>query len=89
MEDTDSLSGIPVDNKWIGAADCSTSPAMDKIIINPKCCPWPWFTRAIIVETMHISCKSDKYQKDHNYAGVIIYQHNGKSEWRTANNHSL
>jgi hypothetical protein len=65
-----------------GGARCHASSAMDKITIKPK----SWFTRAIIVETMHISCKSDTYQEDHNYGGVIIYQYKGKSEWRTANN---
>ena len=40
----------------------------------------------IDVKTMHISCQSDMYQRGHNYAGVIIYQYDGKSEWRTANN---
>ena len=40
----------------------------------------------IDVETMHISCQSDTYYPGHNYAGVIIYQYDGKSEWRTANN---
>jgi hypothetical protein len=34
---------------------------------------------------MHISCKSHKYESGHNYAGVIIYQYNGKSDWRTRN----
>ena len=42
--------------------------------------------RIIDVETMHISCRSDTYQPGHNYAGVIIYQYDGKSDWRTANN---
>ena len=40
----------------------------------------------IRLKTMHISCQSDTYQPGHNYAGVIIYQYDGKSEWRTANN---
>jgi hypothetical protein len=40
----------------------------------------------IEVNTMHISCKSDTYQPGHNYGGIIIYQYDGKSEWRTANN---
>ena len=40
----------------------------------------------IDVETMHISCQSHTYQPGNNYAGVIIYQYDGKSEWRTANN---
>ena len=40
----------------------------------------------IRVKTMHISSQSDTYQPGHNYAGVIIYQYDGKSEWETANN---
>ena len=42
--------------------------------------------REITVESMHISCQSDTYQPGHNYAGVIIYEYDGKSDWRTANN---
>ena len=41
---------------------------------------------SIDVKTMHISCQSHTYQPGQNYAGVIIYQYNGKSDWRTANN---
>ena len=40
----------------------------------------------IRLKTMHISCKSDTYYPGHNYAGVIVYQYDGKSEWGTANN---
>ena len=40
----------------------------------------------IEVETMHISCQSDTCQPGHDYGGIIIYQYDGKSEWRTANN---
>ncbi len=40
----------------------------------------------IKVQTMHVSCQSDTYKFHRNYAGVIIYQRNGESEWRTANN---
>ena len=42
--------------------------------------------RSIDVKTMHISCQSDTYEPDHNYAGVIIYEYKTKSEWTTANN---
>ena len=43
-------------------------------------------TKTIDVKTIHISCKSDTFEgKNHNYAGVIIYQYNGKTDWRTAN----
>ena len=41
---------------------------------------------SIEVKTMHISRKSGTYQPGHNYGGIIIYQYDGKSEWRTANN---
>ena len=40
----------------------------------------------VSVKTMHISCKSDAYNDAHNYGGVIIYQYNDNSDWRTANN---
>jgi hypothetical protein len=44
------------------------------------------YKKDIKVETMHISCKSDKYKYGHKYGGIIIYQYNDKSEWRTTNN---
>ncbi|CAB4013249.1 Hypothetical predicted protein [Paramuricea clavata] len=56
------------------------SPANDSIIIGETS------EGRIEVETMHISCKSDTCQPGHDYGGIIIYQYNGKSEWRTANN---
>ena len=38
------------------------------------------------VNTIHISCKSDAYRGTaYDYAGVIIYSSEGKSEWQTAN----
>ena len=38
------------------------------------------------VKTIHISCKSDAYRGTaYDYAGVIIYSCEGKSEWQTAN----
>ena len=38
------------------------------------------------VKTLHLSCKSDTYQKgEHTYGGIIIYGRNGQQEWRTAN----
>ena len=40
----------------------------------------------INVESLHLSCKSDVYKSSGSYAGIIIYQYSGKSEWRTANN---
>ena len=43
-------------------------------------------SKTIGVETIHISCKSDTFKgKNHNYAGVMIYHCNGKSDWKTAN----
>ena len=43
-------------------------------------------SKTIGVETIHISCESDTFKgKNHNYAGVIIYQYNGETDWRTAN----
>ena len=56
-------------------------PEKDKLVISPGN-----NKEEVSVETMHISCKSDTYQPGHNYGGVIIYQYNDKSEWRTANN---
>ncbi|CAB4019714.1 Hypothetical predicted protein [Paramuricea clavata] len=67
---------------FFGGKFVAASSAMDRITIKRK----SWFKPDITVETMHISCKSDTYQEDHNYGGIIIYQYNGKSEWRTANN---
>ena len=40
----------------------------------------------INVESLHLSCQSDVYKPSRRYAGIIIYQRNGESEWRTANN---
>ena len=54
----------------------------DNIVITPQ----SYGKEEVSVETMHISCQSDIYQPGHNYGGVIIYQYNDKSEWRTANN---
>ena len=34
----------------------------------------------IRLKTMQISCKSDTYHPGHNYAGVVIYQYDEKSE---------
>ncbi|CAB4015556.1 Hypothetical predicted protein [Paramuricea clavata] len=67
---------------FFGGGNLVASSAKDKITLKPK----SWIKRDMHVKTMHISCKSDRYQEAHNYAGVIIYQYNGKSDWRTANN---
>jgi hypothetical protein len=57
-------------------------PNKDKIVITPRA----YNKNEVSVETMHISSQSDTYQHNHDYGGVIIYQYNGKSEWKTANN---
>ncbi|CAB4013248.1 Hypothetical predicted protein [Paramuricea clavata] len=54
----------------------------DKLVILPP----TYRKKTVSVETMHISCQSDTYEPNHNYGGVVIYQYNDKSEWRTANN---
>ena len=45
--------------------------------------------RSIDVKTMHISCQSDTYQPDHNYAGVIIYQYQRQVRMENCEQHSL
>ncbi|XP_028399069.1 uncharacterized protein LOC114522552 [Dendronephthya gigantea] len=54
----------------------------DRMVITPRSSD----KNEVSVTTMHISCKCDTYNDGHNYGGVIVYQYNGKSEWRTANN---
>ena len=54
----------------------------DKMVITPR----SYNKDEVSVETMCISDKSDPYKPGHNYGGVIIYQYNSKSVWRTANN---
>ena len=54
----------------------------DKIVITPRA----YGKEGVSVSTMHISCKSDMFHPSHNYGGVIVYQYDGKSEWKTANN---
>ena len=39
----------------------------------------------IEVCSMYLSYESDRYQPGHSYGGIIIYQYNGNSKWRTAN----
>ena len=36
----------------------------------------------IHVETLHLSCKSDVYVPGHNYGGIVLYSHNGQTDWR-------
>ena len=41
---------------------------------------------SFIVKTIHLSCSSDAYRGiGHKYGGIIIYGHDGESEWCTAN----
>jgi hypothetical protein len=61
------------------------TPAKDKIEIVPKA--KYRFKNSVNLQTIHISCKSDIYLgRYYNYGGVIIYQYDDMSEWRTANN---
>ena len=53
----------------------------DKIVIIPRSCN----KNEVSIETINISHVSDTHRSGHNYGGVIIYQYNGKSEWKTAN----
>ena len=62
------------------SACCTASRDRSHIIVGPAC------DGNTTVKSMHISCQSDTYRPSHNYAGVIIYQYEGKSDWRTANN---
>ena len=58
------------------------NPYEDKLVIHPTSSD----KETVLVKTMHISCQSDAYQPGHKYGGVALYQYNGKSDWRTANN---
>ena len=67
----------------LGAAICRTSSQRNKIEILSESLDE---SKTIHVETIHISSKSDTFGgNEYNYAGVIIYQYHGLSEWRTAN----
>ena len=61
------------------AVRCLAPFQKDKFVIRSH-------EKEISLETLHISCKSHAYQPGRNYAGLIVYQYDGKSEWRTANN---
>ena len=37
------------------------------------------------VYTIHISCKSDAYKREHKYGGIIVYAREGKGDWKTKN----
>lgn len=62
------------------AAKFEVSPLKEQLSINVD------DVEKLVVKTMHLSCKSHAYRPGHKYDGMIIYQYNGKSEWRTANN---
>ena len=67
---------------WFAAAFVP-APEKDKIVIVPK----SRSKNGVNLETIHISCKSDIYLgRYYNYGGVIIYQYDDMSEWRTVNN---
>ena len=36
---------------------------------------------ALQLRVIHFSCASDPFQKGHNYAGFILYSHNGETDW--------
>ena len=35
----------------------------------------------IDVYTLHVSCKSDRFQQNKNYIGMVLYQYMGNNEW--------
>lgn len=60
-------------------------PSFDRKKIRMSTHPYDE-SKVIDVKTIHISCKSDTFRgNNYNYAGVIIYKHNGKVEWKTPN----
>ena len=61
-------------------SDVSSSAGREKLSISVD------GEERVTVRTMHLSCKSDTYQSDRNYGGVIIYLYDGMSDWITANN---
>lgn len=56
-------------------------PGKNRIVIYPQSSN----KMEVSVDIIQISEKSDTYKPGNNYGGVIIYQYNGKSEWRTSN----
>ncbi len=78
-----SIEDVVIYPRFFGACNGRATNRKDRIEINSSSKD---DKRKIDVETMHISCKSDTYQSGHNYAGVIIYQYDEESDWRTANN---
>jgi len=41
-----------------------------------------FFDPDIPVTTLHLSCSSDVYQQGHDYAGFVLYSHDGMTDWR-------
>merc|ERR1711872_43158 len=39
----------------------------------------------IAVETLHISCRSDKFDKNKNFIGFVMYSYKGKTTWELNN----
>ena len=35
----------------------------------------------IVVETLHVSCKSDRFDKDKDFLGFVLYQYKGQTSW--------
>ena len=70
----------PIIPSCMKAAKFEVSPLKEQLSINVD------DVEKLVVKTMHLSCKSHAYRPGHKYGGMIIYQYNGKSEWRTANN---
>ena len=56
---------------------CPDKPCLT--FTSPQGCP------DIVVETLHISCRSDKFDTDKNFIGFVLYRYKGKSSW-TLNN---
>lgn len=54
--------------------------------VLPRGGPKKGMSTLFIVDTIHISCQSDPYRgRRYKYGGIIIYGHEGKGDWYTAN----
>ena len=42
---------------------------------------------AFKLTVVHLSCASDPYQRENNYAGFILYSHDGKTDWHLNGRH--
>ena len=75
----------------MGAANTHISPSGDAVFIKPVVperdpslvprLPDPALNLDIELKVIHLSCASDAYQKGNNYAGFILYSHEGKTDW--------